>query len=248
VFGLALGLGVLLALIASATRANASELSPAQASTDAHVKKIIDSGNPHLMLAAAAEAHKAGDKKLGNDLTQKARDAAIVSPTAVYPSPFPDVPTPAWTTFVHALRTGAADMITPGNFLGLFGMGMLRLVDLGLATNPRKVKNGQRDDGKAVWVADWLPPFQPGPDKFLGSPTLQYHVFVKMIKADSQAIHAMPNAIGADIDGQKGTASGLLAVSKQAGLKGLTEWLASPAVRAQYKNTTAQFQKLNGIF
>lgn len=243
-FGLVLGVGVLLALIASASRASASEIAPAAPSTDAHVKKIVDSGNPHLMLAAAAEAHKAGDKKLGNDLAQKARDAAIVSSTAVYPSPFPDVPTPAWSSFVHALRTGSAMSITPGNFLGLFGMGMPRLVDLGLATNARKVKRGDR----TVWDADWLPPLGPGPEKFLGSPTLQYHAFVKMVKADSNAIHDLPNAIGADVDGVKATASGLLAVSKQAGLRGLSEWLASPEVRAEHKTTTAQFQKLNGIF
>jgi hypothetical protein len=242
-FGVALGLGVLLALIAAA-KAHA-ETAPASASLDSHVKRIVDSGDPHKMLEAAKVAHASGNRQLGADLASKARDAAIVSSTAVYPSPFPDVATPAWSAFVHALRSGSATAITPGYFLGLFGFGMPRLVDLGLATNARKVKRGDR----TVWDADWSPPLQPGPDKFLASPTLQYHAFVKMVKADSQAIHDMGDkAIGADIDGTKATASGLLAVSKQAGMKGLTEWLASPEVRAQHKNTTAQFKKINGIF
>lgn len=241
-FGLALGLGVLLAIVA-ATKAHAATSAP---DVSASVSKIMASGDPHMMLKASEVASTAGNRQLAAALQQKARDAAAASPTAVYPSPFPnEIPTAAWSSFVHALRGGRPDEITPAYHLGMFGFSMPRLVDLGFASNPVKVKRGDR----TVWTATFAPPLGPGPETFLGSAALQYRIFIEMIKADIAAIHANhPEAIGSDIDGTKATASGLLGVAKQAGHKGLGEWLASAETRAKFPNTTAQFRKVNGIF
>lgn len=239
--GIVLGVAFLLALAAAAaSKAQASQAAPEASES---VRKIVGSGDPLKMLAAAEVAKKSGNGQLHADLTAKARDASTAAPNAVYPSPFPSVATPEWSAFVHALRGGRPDEVSPAYHLGMFGFSMPRLVDLGLAFNPVKVKRGDR----TVWTATWAPPLSES--VFLGSAWLQYRTFIEMVKADMAYIHAThPEAVGADIDGTKATSSGLLAVSKQAGHKGLTEWLSSPEVRAKFGNTTAQFKKVNGFF
>lgn len=243
--GVILGLAFLVAaLAASSSKARAATVSSAPA-VDASVSKIVESGDPHKMLAAAQVAHEAGNTSLAATLATHARNAAAAHPAMTYPSPFPSVPTPAWSKFVHMLRGSNPRAISPSYHLGLFAFSMPRLVDLGLATNPHKVEH----DGKQVWDADWIPALQPGPDKFLASPALQYDTFVKAVVADLHAIKAkFPTAVGSELEGVKVTPSGLLAVTKQAGLKGLETWLADPKVRKQYAHTTESFKKINGIF
>lgn len=244
--GVILGLAFLVAaLAASAGKARAASAAPASPSVDSSVSKIVSSGDPHKMLAAAQVAHEAGDTNLATTLATHARNAAAAHPAMTYPSPFPSVPTPAWSKFVHALRGLNPAAISPSYHLGLFAFSMPRLVDLGLATNPHKIEH----DGKTVWDADWVPALQPGPDKFLANPALQYDTFVKAVVADLHAIkEKFPKAVGSEIEGVKATPSGLLAVTKQAGLKGLETWLADPKTRTQYAHTTASFKRINGIF
>jgi len=245
--GLLFSLALLMGVIAAAARAHAAE-GKAPPVGDS-VKKIVATGNPRKVAAAAIVAQKSGDKKLAAALAVKARSMQKASaPAAFYQSPFTNVPHDAWNAWVQALRGPNPRAVSPLNHLGLFAMGMRRLVDLGLATNPRQ-ELATGGGGRKVWVADWIPALQPGPDKFLSDADLQYRVFVKSVNDDFKAIkEKMPTAVGVDVDGAKATPSGLLAVTKQAGVEGLKKWLADPKARQQYATTTAQFKKLNGVF
>jgi len=240
--GLLIGLAFLMAALA-ASRARASSGPSSPATPDASIEKIVRSGDPHKMLAASQAAGKAGDRQLSDKLAIKAADANVMAPGAVFPSPFPSVPAAAWTAFVRALRGSNPREITPAYHLGIFAFGMPRLVDLGIASNPKKVQKG----GRTVWDADWTPPASL--EAFLASPSFQYHAFVKACRQDLEQILAkLPHAVGTEIDGKPATPSGLLAVTKQAGLKGLESWIADEEVRKKHSNTTAAFHRLNGIF
>jgi hypothetical protein len=242
--GLLIGLAFLMAALAAASRAHAATAAPAPApGVDASVQKILRTGDPHKILAASQAAKESGNRHLADHLTIKAADANVMAPNAVFPSPFPSVPTAAWTKFVHLLRGKNPAEITAAYHLGLFAFGMPRLVDLGLASNPHQIQR----NGRKVWDADWTPPASL--EQFLASPSFQYHTFVKAMTADLHEILAkLPTAVGTEIDGQPATPSGLLAVVKQAGLKGLETWIADEATRKKFPTTTAQFHKLNGIF
>lgn len=241
--GLLIGLAFLMAALASASRARASSLPATPGNPDAAVQKIVASGDPSKMLAASQAAGKAGDRQLSEKLAIKAADANIMRPGATFPSPFPSVPAAAWTKFVRLLKGKDPREITSAYHLGLFAFGMPRLVDLGVAENPAKVvKNGRQ-----VWDADWIAPASL--ESFLSSPSFQYHAFVKACQQDLQNIlEKLPHAVGTEIDGAAATPSGLLAVTKQAGLKGLETWIADENVRKKHTNTTAAFHRLNGIF
>lgn len=243
------GIGALLAVLIAASRAHArGAIAPATAAVppvDPNLKKIVASGNPKAIAQAAIAVHKAGNPTLAAALAKRAKGLAVTGADASYKSPFPGVADVAWSTFVHAIRGADPKAITPAYFLGMFGFGMRRLVDLGLATNPH------RGDfkGKQVWLADWIPSLQPGPDKFLSDPDLQYRTFAKsMLAYGKQIAREMPEAVGSTLDGQTVTLSGLLAVAKQAGFDGLKTWAASEEARTRYRTTTEQFEKLNGVF
>lgn len=242
--GLVIGIAFLMAALAAASRAHASSAAPATpANPDASVQKIVNSGDPKKMLAASHAAGKSGDRQLSDKLAIKAADASVMAPNAVFPSPFPSVPAAAWTTFVRALKGKDPREITSAYHLGLFAFGMPRLVDLGVATNARQVQK----NGRKVWDADWTAPASL--EAFLSSPSFQYHTFVKAVRQDLEQIkEKVPHAIGTEIDGKPATPSGLLAVTKQAGLKGLESWIADEEVRKKHSNTTAAFHRLNGIF
>lgn len=244
-FGVIVGVGVLLGLIAAASRARASSMPATAPAGDAALKKIVASGNPKAIAAAAVEVHKSGNPQLAQVLAKHARSAAVTSPTAAYKSPFPGVKDLPWSIFVRALRGSNAKAITPNYYLGLFGFGMRRLVDLGLATNAHKVDH----NGKQVWGADWIPSLAPGPEKFLSDADLQYKTFARSMLAYARQIAtAAPELVGSTLDGNTVTLSGLLAVCKQAGFDGMKAWSASETTRAAHHTTTALFEKLNGIF
>ena len=244
--GVLLGLGALLALVAAATgKAKAAELVPVPSPVGPALKKIKASGNPKAMAAAAVALHKAGHTALAQDVAKSAQSAAVTHPAATYKSPLPNVAVAAWTQFVRAMRGKDAKAITPSYSLGLFGFGMRRLVDLGLASNPHRIER----NGRKVWDADWKDEYSPGPDKFLDDPELQYKTFSKsMLAYAKQVARELRELVGSQLDGQQVTLSGLLAVAHQAGFDGLKKWAASPEVRAQFPGTSTQFHKLNGIF
>lgn len=246
--GLLFGLGLLFALLAAASKAHAEEkapASPADANKE-NIKKIVASGDPKKITAAAVAVHASGNKPLAQALALKAK--AIKSKTDLpssYTSPFDNVPSDAWSTWVLALRGSNPKLITPAYYLGLWGMGMPRLVDLKLATNPRQ----ETYNGRKVWKADWVAALQPGPDKFLGDVDLQYKVFVKAVNDDFAAIKKeIPDWATKQVDGQTVTPSGLLAVAHRAGFGNLKKWLADRAEQTKFPKTTELFHKLNGIF
>jgi hypothetical protein len=245
-----LAVGILLAMLAASNKARAASSSSAAVatappSTAPAVKAIVESGDPHKMVAAASAAQQAGQPQLAAELVKQARNAAVTGPKAIYPSPWPDVDPAKWTLFVRAMRGSNQKEITPGYSLGLFGFGMRRLVDLGLASNPHKMDHG----GKQVWDADWIPALQPGPEKFLDDAELQYKTFVKSMNLYASQIKAeLPEAIGALLDGKPVTMSGLLALAHRAGWAGMKAWSTDPKVRAEHKQSTAVFNKLNGVF
>jgi hypothetical protein len=240
------------AVAASKAHAEGAKKEPAGAApptAEDHVRKIIASGDPRKMAAAAITLHQAGETEAASAVAKHAtgilQKQLSASRQVVYPSPFPGVQTPAWSSWVHAQRGDDPKAITSGYYLGLFRMGMRRLVDLGLATNPHHDKW----QGKSVWMADWVAPLQPGPDVYLSDPDLQYKSFAKAVSDDLAHIQKeLPEAVGADVDGTKATASGLLAVTKLTGVSKLKEWLSDPELRKKYPQTMAVFNKLNGVF
>lgn len=245
------GFGILIAILSALTKKAqaAASSSPAASaasspSTSAAVQKVVDTGDPQKMLAAAAAAKQAGEHAVADGLSKEAQNAAIVNAKS-YPSPFPTVAGPEWTQFVIGLRGKNAKQITPGYSLGLFGFGMRRLVDLKLASNPHK----DTYNGKSVWMADWAPQLQPGPDTFLGTAQGQYSAFVKSMQLYAAQIHKeIPEAIGSTLDGKPVTLSGLLAVAHRAGWQGLKDWMGDASVRAAHKQTGDIFNKANGLF
>ena len=228
----------ILALLAS-RRASASTPADARAA----LAKIVASEDPRKLAAAAVAAKQAGQPQLAAALVVKAKSAAAGKPDALYPSPFLQPNDQQWNKFVRTLRGPDPKAITPAHYLGMFGFGMRKLVDLGLAKNPTQ----KEYNGRKVWVAEWVPPLTL--DKFLGDANLQYQAFVKAMTADAAWIkkHA-PELIGSTLDGKQVTMSGLLGVSKQAGVSGMMKWATDAKIRSQHPQTTAQFNKVNGIF
>jgi len=99
-----------------------------------------------------------------------------------------------------------------------------------------------------VWTADLAPP--PTLEAFLASSKLQYEAFVKSV-LDYLPVLTSPRFavfVGRVIDGKRITLSGLIAVAHAAGIDGLKSWLANPADREKYPNTTAAFIKSTEIF
>lgn len=246
VFGAALIVGLLSAIAKARAETSpaARAVLAAPPSASGAVQRIVASNDPRKMVAAAAAAKQAGDHKLATELTKHAKNAAVTHAKA-YPSPWPDVPDVGWNRFVFGMRGKDPKAIGAGYTLGLFGFGMRRLADLGLATNPHKGEHA----GKAVWLADWLPALEPGPDAFLKNADLQYRTFVKSNADYAKRIHAeLPELLEATLDGKPVTLSGLLAIAHRAGWEGMQQWLSDAKVRAAHKQSTELFNRLNGAF
>ncbi len=250
--GLLLGLGLLIALASSKkAQARALEASPAAAAPPppgpspeaVALKRIVESGDPVKIAAAATEAARAGKAPLAQALQKEAKSAAVAHPDTTFPSPWTNLDRGKWNQYVAVMRGHDPKAITPAYYLGLFGFGMRRLVDIGLARNARRGMY----DGRKVWIADWVAPLTL--DKFLGDADFQYKAFVKATDQDIKRIKTeLLELVGSTIDGKPVTYSGLLAVIKQAGFDGLRAWAADPKVRHEHASTTAQFNRANGIF
>lgn len=253
--GFALGLGLLIALASSKkAQARALDASPAAAAAPPPpapgpspaaqaLKRIVDSGDPVKITAAAAEAARAGKAPLAAALQKEARSAAVAHPDTTFPSPWNNLDREKWNQYVSVMMGRDSKAITPSYYLGLFGFGMRRLVDIGLARNARRGMY----DGRKVWIADWVAPLTL--EKFLGDADFQYKAFVKATDQDIKRIkEELPELVGSTLEGKPVTYSGLLAVIKQAGFDGLRAWAADPKLRHEHAGTTAQFNRANGIF
>jgi hypothetical protein len=128
--------------------------------------------------------------------------------------------------------------------LGIFKIGARRLVDLGMAKDPRQVQR----DGKSVWIADFIPPLSM--QIFVNDEHLQYDTFVKEMQYLSRGIEerGTKGKIPLSIHGVSPTRSGLLAVAKLAGLQGLDSFMKDNGDWDKFPNTRDAFLKANGVF
>ncbi|MDD5551331.1 MAG: hypothetical protein PHS34_08730 [Candidatus Omnitrophica bacterium] len=147
-----------------------------------------------------------------------------------------------WLSFLKAATCGNPRTITPSFRLGVFGLTVRRLCDLGAMANPKVIHY----QGRQVWDAHWLNPSSLA--TFQAAPMLQYTLFTDSIKRYFAAPD-IAQAVGQVIEGQKVTQSGALMLAHRAGLSGMTSWLQDPSIRERFSNnTTAFFHKANGIF
>jgi hypothetical protein len=147
-----------------------------------------------------------------------------------------------WLDFLKAATCGNPRTVSPSFRLGVFGLTVRRLCDLGAMTNPRVI----HFEGRQVFDADWIRPSNL--KHFQNAPMLQYRLFTDSIKRYGESPE-VSEAIGQTIDGQKVTQSGALMVAHRAGLPGMASWLTDPTIRQRFSdNTTAFFAKANGIF
>lgn len=147
-----------------------------------------------------------------------------------------------WLGFLKAATCGNPRTVTPSFRLGVFGLTVRRLCDLGAMVNPRVI----HFEGRQVWDAHWRNPSSL--KQFQAAPMTQYRLFTDSIK-DYFAAPEIAEAVGQTVEGQKVTQSGALMVAHRAGLPGMASWLQDPSIRQRFSdNTTAFFQRANGIF
>jgi len=165
-------------------------------------------------------------------------------------SPIKGVSMVAWKRFVGLAGTGKVGSIDPYYRLGIFRMSMRRLVDLGVANHLRRGAwpPPPLKDSKAVWMADFIGPTYTMKG-FLADPKLQYRLFTESMQDFARLIgRSYSSAIGKTYEGERATLSGLLAVARLAGPKGLADWLSSSKTRAKFAQTTSSYKRFNGIF
>jgi len=202
---------------------------------------------------AADLADKAGHVKLGAALRSEAGVLEVAEKFAeemhkqqapvVFQSPLDGVTDEAWTKFVKRSRSARPSTVSAKYQLGMFAMTARDLADAGFMTTAQK----QDEDGHSVWMGEWAP--GKSLDEFIASPQQQYDAFMALTKLHATVIGKQKvSIIGEEIEGQKATLSGLLAVAKKAGLGGLASWVKSAKERSTFKDTTERYQQLNGIF
>ena len=147
-----------------------------------------------------------------------------------------------WLAFLRAATCGNPRTVTPSFRFGTFGLSVRRLCDLGAMTNPRVIQFKERQ----VWDALWINPSSLR--NFQTAPMLQYQLFTDSVRGYSERPEVI-QAVGQTIEGQKVTQSGALMLAHRAGLTGMASWLQDPSIRQRFsENTTAFFQRANGIF
>lgn len=148
----------------------------------------------------------------------------------------------SWMAFLKAAACGSPKTISPSFRLGVFGMSVRRLCDLGAMGDPRVTQY----HGRQVWDAEWVDPVSLR--AFQGSPMTQYKLFAESISRYAAAEEVILSA-GKLVDGQAVTRSGALMVAHRAGLAGMCSWMMNADERKKFSdNTTAFFHKANGIF
>jgi hypothetical protein len=147
-----------------------------------------------------------------------------------------------WMAFLRAAICGNPRTINRSFRLGTFGLTIRRLCDLGVMSNPRRM----RFNGNPVFDADWRLPWTL--DVFQRQPMQQYGLFEQSIVQYSKA-PTVVESLGETVDGKAVTMSGALMLANRAGLSGMRSWIRSSNDRERYShNTTAFFQKANAIF
>lgn len=245
------GVALLLYLLYS-SQAHAEESLESSPGADAATKAVAAANltaDPEKLEEHAAQAAGAGYPQTAAAIRERA--AALRSSTVkalpaaegetALRSPLAEASQAAWTKYVALMAHGNFnDTVSPAGNLGLFQMSLPRLADLHYVTNLHKDESGK-------WAADWVPPLSR--EKFLDDLKVQYEAFIKSTLADRRFILAHhKSAIGRVYARKVASLSGLLAVARQAGGRGLAAWLASGASKVKYPNTTAAFLRANGTF
>lgn len=254
-FGIVLGVGGLVALIALVIRREGDKRVPG--SIDETTPKPHSKGLPeevkHVVLrqakgekpptkteleVASSAATMAGFTQLGEELSKKAEVAPDkLEKSATLPSPIKDVSDDAWTIFTRRMKTANPEDIDSRGNVGMFAMTVRRLTDLGIFKDPKKVGG--------VWNADWQIPKA----QLLSNPKLQYKLFEKSMVGHVGFIKGkLDKGVGLEIQGRNATMSGLLAVAHRAGSEGLAKWVADPGQQEKFPGTTAVYLSMNGIF
>lgn len=214
----------------------------------ADLKKQLDKTTDQQILPELDD-EKPGDRSGGKKKPKVSGDVdsdGVSSPYSTgafeISSPIDGVSDDAWLAFVRAMKSGKPSAVTDSYSLGMFGFGARRLVDYGLMTNPRQVSYR----GNTVWSGDWVSPMELR--KFLTDAPLQYRLFEEDMLNKAQYVEES-GAIGADIDGQEATMSGLLAVAFKTTESSFHRWLdASHEERMMFPPTMDLFERANGIF
>lgn len=153
-------------------------------------------------------------------------------------SPIDGVPMERWVKFARTMVTGKPDSVADNGALGMFRYDPRKLADLGIV---EKVSR----DGKA-WRGNFRAPITA---KVFADPRLQAKIFERDMRATSLMVgsrHA--DQLGKAHAGEPATLSGLMAVAHRAGRDGLASWLANDGDKARFKQTTASYLAVNGLF
>ncbi len=206
-------------------------------------KVLVQRGATRDDLQRAAElSEKAGYTKLTTAL-----NARISTAKQLIPSPWKDVTSAAWTTFVRTTANSRPpSAVSPRGLFGMFQIPVRRLVDLGVMKDPRsKMEPGPAGKPMRIWEGTWIVP----EEKFLADPKLQYEVFLRSMELYRSIIaEKYKQVLGMAIEGDKpASLSGLLALSHTAGV-GIHKWLVGGNIRKKFHWVTEAYQKANGIF
>jgi hypothetical protein len=158
-------------------------------------------------------------------------------------SPLQGVTDSQWQQFCRKMGDPKnVNSISESGHIGFFRFSCPRLQELGYAVAARRTEPA-KPGGKRPWTADLLDAgfLQSGRSQ-LGAFELSCGDLASKIKA-ANLLDARP-----EIDGQRATLSGLLAVAHRAGFKGLQSWMKHPPDRVRYPNTTKAFKDANGVF
>lgn len=154
--------------------------------------------------------------------------AALRFADATPVSPLEGVSPLAWRKFVAALEVQGYGDISRGGGLGAFNIRPRRLVEIGRATNFRRLDGKQLCDFKAPWTQK----------RFLADPVAQKAVLVKSMRLYYDALQSggikRPDGV---------SLAGALAVLHSGGRGALEEW-----PELSFKGTKALYEATRGIF
>ena len=158
----------------------------------------------------------------------------------VLKSEIPNVSDKAWTRFVLAMKTAEPGAVSASNDLGMFGIKVRRLADLGLVLDVRQVRSPV---GRLAWIGDFVPPLTQR--KFLSSASEQYAAFVASMRRYIEGLvdGTLPRPEGGPAEGM--TLSGALAVLHRCGPSGLRTWCDEDD---RFPDTVALYERANGAF
>lgn len=250
--GLVFGIAAVLLLVAltgkkdtDAPTEGGKQKDSTQGALPPFVQQIIVNRNASKedLARAALEAKSAGYPQLAEALAKR-----ITGGKSLISSPWKDVSDAAWTRFARVISKGQKPShINPKGFYGMFDLGVRRLVDLGVMRNPRSKTIPDPKTGAQIriWRGEWVVP----EDKFLADPKLQYDLFSKSMELYRNIIaEKYKQVIGLEINGQKATLSGLLALAHTCGAEGMYKWLTTPEMRERFTWVTKAYERANGIF